>query len=233
MEIQEHMMKLLLAFSFAIYYIIKPFNTLLADYLFTGLIISLPIAFAFILYRKFKGAKYFLISFWFIYIIGTWLFIIINIISIFQLILIITIGSISLIIFFLLKKEGISIPQFLLKSKIKEIEKFNEIENEIFSNIKILSDIQCKTLLILLDNPERIYSKKEIQKITKATHPRSLREINELEKLGLVEIIKIPRKAKGAPIFHGVKLSKNIINEKEKIKNLIKKRLEELEKSIS
>jgi hypothetical protein len=46
----------------------------------------------------------------------------------------------------------------------------------------------------------------------------------------LIEIIKIPKKAKGAQFFHGVKLSESIINEKGKLIDLIEKRLEELEK---
>ncbi|MEM2416431.1 MAG: hypothetical protein QXF09_06655 [Nitrososphaerota archaeon] len=240
MGITDHIIKISLVsffgiiISYFIYQYLNPINSSIANFFFYGLILTLPITLILIIYEKFKLAKYYFIYAWFIYIIGSWFYIIVNIfttIPLYSLIsAIIIVGSISLIIF--LRKIGISFIQIFQRSKIEEISKYKEIEKEkkFPFDVETLSILQCKILLTLIDS-QRTYSKKELQEYTEATYPTFLKAINELEELGLIEIIKLPRKTKGAPFSHGVKLSKNVINEKEKIRSLIEKRIKELEES--
>jgi DNA-binding transcriptional ArsR family regulator len=235
MGITDHIIKISLTsligfiISYGIYQYLYSINSYFAIFLRDGLILSIPISLIFIIYNKIKLAKYSFISIWFIYIIGKWIDNAINIFvtsPIYSWVsAIIIVGSSSLIIF--LRRKGISFQQIFYKSKI---ENFKELEERISFDIETLSIIQCKILMKLIDS-KKPCPKKELCEYTKATYPTFLKSINELKELGLIEIIELPRKAKGAPIFHAVKLSKNIINEKEKIKNLIEKRLKELEES--
>jgi predicted transcriptional regulator len=241
MGITDHIIKisLILLFgfiiSYGIYQYLYPINSYFADFLFDGLILSIPISLIFIIYKKIKLAKYYFISIWFIYIIGKWINNAINIFitsPIYSWIsAIIIVGSSSLIIF--LRRKGISFQQIFQKSKIenfKELKEEKETDENLNFIIETLSNIECKILLILLTSKKEFFSKKELGEVIKTNYKRILKAINELEKLGLIEIIEIPRKAKGAHVFHGVKLSESIINEKEKLIDLIEKRLEELEK---
>ncbi|MEM2554466.1 MAG: hypothetical protein QXW69_04220 [Nitrososphaerota archaeon] len=238
MGIMKLIIILLFSFSisYAAYYYLYPINPSLAEFFFVGLFLSIPITLILIIYNKFKIAGICFIIIWLIYSIGKGLPIVINAFITTPLyswiFAIIIVGSISLIIF--LRKIGISFTQIFQRSKIEEIESFRElkkeekIEKDLSFIMETLSIVQCKILLILLTSQKSFLSKKELQRIIKTTYKRILKEIDELKDLGLVEIIEIPRKTKGAPFSHGVKASQYLINEKEKAINLIKKRIEEL-----
>jgi predicted transcriptional regulator len=223
------------AISYGIYQYLYPINPYFAEFLRDGLILSIPISLILIIYNKIKLAKYSFIFIWLIYTIGKWISIAINIFVTSLLYswisAIIIVGLSSLIIF--LKRKGISFQQIFYKSKIeslKELKEEKEIDKNLNFIIETLSNIECKILLILLTSKKEFFSKKELGEVIKTNYKRILKAVNELEKLGLIEIIEIPRKAKGAQFFHGVKLSESIINEKEKLIDLVEKRLEELEK---
>jgi hypothetical protein len=64
--------------------------------------------------------------------------------------------------------------------------------------------------------------------MVKTTYPRTLRAVNGLKELGLVEIFELPRRDKGAPVVHFVKVPKSVIKNEKTVKELLKKRLEEL-----
>lgn len=73
--------------------------------------------------------------------------------------------------------------------------------------IESLNDVQCRILMTLIES-RRQYSKKELHRIVKATYPRTLRAVDGLRELELVEVIELPRRARGAPILHAVKVSR-------------------------
>ncbi|MEM3420484.1 MAG: hypothetical protein QW806_09725 [Nitrososphaerota archaeon] len=245
MGITDHIIKISLVsffgiiISYVVYQYLNPINSYIANFIFYGLILTLPITLILIIYEKFKLAKYYFIFIWFIYIIASLSITIINILITTPLyswiFAIIITGSISLII--ISRKIGISFTQIFQRSKIEEIESLRElkkeekIEKDLSFIMETLSIVQCKILLILLTSQKSFLSKKELQRIIKTTYKKILKEIDELKDLGLIEIIEIPRKTKGAPFSHGVKASQYLINEKEKAINLIKKRIEELEES--
>ncbi|MEM2642477.1 MAG: hypothetical protein QXU42_07895, partial [Thermoproteota archaeon] len=75
------------------------------------------------------------------------------------------------------------------------------------------------------------FSKKELKEIIGATYKRTLKAVDELEELGLVEVRELPRRARGASIIHVVKASPKVLRDRERAVELVKSRLKELEKA--
>ncbi|MBO3833031.1 MAG: hypothetical protein FGF51_06545 [Candidatus Brockarchaeota archaeon] len=147
----------------------------------------------------------------------------------------------------LVRREGISIPwlphgdeeklemeEFEEREKLKEPDELREFDRLKKDGglpvlIESLNDVECKVLLTLLESQEQ-HSKKELQRAVKTTYPRVLRAVNRLSKLGLIEVTELPRRLRGAPVQHAVRLSRSVVENGTHVGELVKKRLMKLEK---
>ncbi|MBO3833131.1 MAG: hypothetical protein FGF51_07105 [Candidatus Brockarchaeota archaeon] len=59
-------------------------------------------------------------------------------------------------------------------------------------------------------------------------YPRILGALDELSKLKLVEVTGLPRRSRGAPVQHAVKASREILENKARVRELVKRRLTRL-----
>lgn len=92
-----------------------------------------------------------------------------------------------------------------------------EGEPDLPSSMEFLDEAHCRILATLLESGKP-YSKKELAKA-----------VDELERLGLVEVKEMPRSARGSSAVHAVKLSRTISSRSELAKEMVRRRMEELE----
>ncbi|MEM3570263.1 MAG: winged helix-turn-helix domain-containing protein [Candidatus Jordarchaeales archaeon] len=103
-----------------------------------------------------------------------------------------------------------------------------EGEPDLPSSMEFLDEAHCRILATLLESGKP-YSKKELAKAVGATYKRVLKAVDELERLGLVEVREVPRSARGSSAVHAVKLSRTISRRSELAKEMVRRRMEELE----
>lgn len=246
----RHLTKLLLAVilglivAYAVYRIVNPFDAFLANFLALGLMISLPFTLPLVFYGKIRWAEYLFTFIWLVYAISIWVYMFVGMSATFLtyfLVSTLAIATGGAIFLVFLRRERVDFFKVFRWNKEKELdeEKIEDLENieeneslertsqEFLLSIGTLNEVQCKILTILLES-KKPYSKKELHKMVKTTYPRTLRAVNGLKELGLVEIFELPRRDKGAPVVHFVKVPKSVIKNEKTVKELLKKRLEEL-----
>ncbi|MGB9895335.1 MAG: hypothetical protein ACP5KW_02870 [Thermoproteota archaeon] len=246
----KHLTKILLAvllgliISYSIYRLVNPFDAFLANFLALGLMISLPFTLPLVFYGKVRWAEYLFTFVWLIYAASVWAYMLVGMSTTFLVYFLVTTLAVGGAIFLvLLRRERVGFFQALRWSKEKEIgdetedlknieenETLERTNQEFLLSIGTLNEVQCKILTTLLES-KKPYSKKELHKIVKTTYPRTLRAINGLRELGLVEIFELPRRDRGAPVVHFVKIPKSVLENEKTVRELLRKRLEELEKN--
>ncbi|MEM3425998.1 MAG: helix-turn-helix domain-containing protein [Thermoproteota archaeon] len=255
----RHLAKLLSALfiglfvSYAVYRALNPLDAFLSNVTGLGLMVSLPFMLILVFYGRLQWAKYFFTLIWVAYLAGMWIYMLVGMSTAFPsyfwipTMALLMGGMIFLAV--VMKRGGISIPWPLHRGegelemegfegeqeKLKEPEgsgEFNRLKGDegLPVLIESLNDVECRILLTLLESREQC-SKKELQKAVKTTYPRVLRAVNQLSKLGLVEVRELPRRARGASVQHAVGVSRSIVENKADVRELVKRRLVKLEKA--
>jgi hypothetical protein len=258
MGVLGHLVKLLSALflglivPYVLYRALSPLDAFLASFLALGLMASLPLVLILVFYGRLQWAKYLFIFIWLAYTAGMWMYMFVSMSAAFPgyfwvpALAILAGGAVFLLVF--LRKREVDFSQLLhrgreeleaeeLDEETGEGEEFKVEEHEPVEGDKglpiligSLNDVQCRILMTLVES-RRQYSKKDLHRIVKATYPRTLRAVDGLKELGLVEVVELPRRAKGAPVLHAVKVSRSIIGEEARVKDLVRKRLMELEEA--
>ncbi|MEM2049575.1 MAG: hypothetical protein QXI87_04255 [Thermoproteota archaeon] len=237
--------------SYAVYRALNPLDAFLSNLIGLGLMVSLPLTLILVFYGRLQWAKYVFTLIWVAYLTGMWIHMLVGMSatlpSYFWIPTVaILIGGI-IFLTVLVKRGEISIPWLHYKNEeklmmeefkegqedLKGLEKPEESghleeDRELPILIESLNDIECKILLTLLESRGQ-YSKKELQQAVKTTYPRVLRAVDELSKIGLVEVNELPRRSRGAPIQHVVKVSMEILENEARVREFVKKRLIRLE----
>ncbi|MEM3390436.1 MAG: hypothetical protein QXI42_11835 [Thermoproteota archaeon] len=258
MGILGHLAKLLAALflglfvSYAAHRALNPLDAFLSNVVGLGLMVSLPFTLILVFYGKLQWAKYFFTFIWVAYLAGMWIYALIGMSTAFPSyfwipILTIIVGGV-IFLAVLVKRGGTSIPWLSRRGgeelKVEEFEKERERSEEPeglgFDRLKrheelpvligSLNDVECRILLTLLESREQ-YSKKELQKAVETTYPRVLRAVNQLSRLGLVDVTELPRRSRGAPVEHVVKASRDVVENEADVKEMVKKRLMRLKKA--
>ncbi|MEM3569957.1 MAG: hypothetical protein QXI20_10530 [Candidatus Jordarchaeales archaeon] len=232
--------------SYTVYRALGLIDALLSSIIGLGLMMSLPFTLIFLFYGRVQWAKYALAFIWAAYLVGIWTYMLVSMVVTLPSYLWIPVmaaflgGIVTLAIW---KRKKLTIPWPLqrdVEPKVKGLEegleereelgRLEEGNKELSTLVESLNEIECKILLMLLES-ERQYSKKELQGAVKATYSRVLRAVDELSRLGLVEVTELPRRTRGAPIQHMVKASEDVLKSGPEAKRLVEKRLVRLEKA--
>jgi len=237
MGVLGHLVRLLSAMflglivPYALYRALSPLDALLASLLTLGLMVSLPLVLMLVFYGRLQSAKYLFIFIWLVYAAGMWIYLLTSISAAFQgcfwvpALAVLAGGAFLLFVF--LRKRGVDFSQLLhrggegleeeFEGKTGEVEELGVEKRAPVEEDKVLpvligslNDVQCRILMTLIES-RRQYSKKELHRLVKATYPRTLRSVEELRELGLVEVIELPRRAKGAPVLHAVRASRSLM----------------------
>ncbi|MEM2087713.1 MAG: winged helix-turn-helix transcriptional regulator [Thermoproteota archaeon] len=241
-----------LIFSYLVYRALVPLDSFLASILFLGFMMTTPFMLILVFYNRLRWGMLFFTAVWLLYASAVWLYMLANFFTaVFPTqawipVSLLVLGGIALFLV-VLRRRGISLPQIFRERKgsleeteeikevveepmerIAELEPQEEGELDLSSSMGLLDEAHCRILITLLEsgNP---YSKKELAKAVGATYKRVLKAVDELEKLGLVEVREVPRSARGSSAVHAVKLSQAVSRRSELAKKMVKRRMEELE----
>jgi hypothetical protein len=256
MSVPGHLVKLLSAvllgviIPYAVYRVLSPLDVFIASFLTMGLMISLPITLLLVFYSRLQWAKYFFAFTWLTCALGIWMYVLASMTAsisgyLWIPVLAVFLGGAALLV---ILRRGVDVSRILNRGReeletieleeAEEPEDFRIEESEQVEDkglpvlIASLNDVQCRILMTLIES-RRQYSKKELHKIVKATYPRTLRAVEGLKELGLVEVVELPRRARGAPVLHAVRVPRSIMREEARVKELVRKRLMELEGELS
>ncbi|MEM2100133.1 MAG: hypothetical protein QXP45_02160 [Thermoproteota archaeon] len=251
-----HLVRLLAAVSlgfvvipYAAYRAIRPVDEFMASIVLLGLVLSLPVSLGLLLYGKLYWSIVSFIVVWLVYLPAMGIYIAFTAFStlfpggaLIPVLIIAVIGAMLLIVF--AKRISITLPELPWRGRggLEETEGFEKEEaGEVFEAgfeefklpeaIEPLDEVECRILMSLLQPEPGELSKKELQETVGATYKRTLKAVEELEELRLVEVRELPRRAKGASIVHMVKASPMVLRDRERAVELVKSRLKELEKA--
>lgn len=253
MGVLKHLVKLLAALflslfaSYAFYRALRPLDVFFSNLIGLGLMMSLPLTLILLFYGRVQWAKYTFAFTWVAYLMGVWAYMFTGMSAVLPSyfwipVIVILVGGIALLAIW--KRKEFGIPWPLEKSTELKMEEFEkepekheasgrlEERRELLTLIDSLSNVECRILLTLLES-ERQYSKKELQSAIKTTYPRVLRAVDELSRLGLVEVTELPRRERGAPVQHVVRASEYVVENEAKVRELIRGRLMKLEEARS
>ncbi|MBO3753257.1 MAG: winged helix-turn-helix transcriptional regulator [Candidatus Brockarchaeota archaeon] len=240
-----------LLFSYVVYRALAPLDSFLASIFSLGFMMSTPFMLILVFYNRLRWGVFFFVAVWLLYASAVWLYMLAGFFTkVFHgqawiPVFILTIGGIafSLVV---LRRRGIGLPQAFQGKRggLKGVEEVQEVVEEPVEGIvelepqeeepdfsrtmELLDEAHCRILATLLESGSP-YSKKELAKAVGATYKRVLKAVEELEKLGLVEVKEAPRSARGSSIVHAVKLSPAVSRKSELAKKMVKRRMEELE----
>jgi len=257
MSVPGHLVKLLSAvllgviIPYAVYRVLSPLDVFIASFLTMGLMISLPITLLLVFYSRLQWAKYLFAFAWLTCALGIWMYVLASMTAsisgyLWIPVLAVFLGGAALLV---ILRRDVDVSQILNRGReglktieleeAEEPEEFRIEEGEHVEEnkglpvlIASLNDVQCRILMTLIES-RRQYSKKELHEIVKATYPRTLRAVEGLKELGLVEVVELPRRARGAPVLHAVRIPRSIMREEARVKELVRKRLMELEGELS
>lgn len=238
-----------LLFSYLVYRALTTLDSFLASILSLGLMMSMPLTLILVFYNRLRWGAFFFVAVWLLYASAVWLYMLAGFFTtVFHgqawiPVFILSIGGIAFLLV-VLRRRGIGLPQVFqgkgesLKG-VKEIQEVAEEpvegvvepepqeEPDFSRTMELLDEAHCRILETLLESGSP-YSKKELAKAIGATYRRVLRAVEELEKLGLVEVKEAPRSARGSSVVHAVKLSPAVSRRSELAKEMVKRRMEEL-----
>ncbi|MEM3648225.1 MAG: winged helix-turn-helix domain-containing protein [Thermoproteota archaeon] len=241
-----------LLFSYLVYRALVPLDGFLASILFLGFMMTMPFTLILVFYSRIRWGMLFFTAVWLLYASAVWLYMLAHFFTaVFPAqawipVSLLILGGIALFLV-VLRRRGIGLPKIFQEGKggLEKTEEIQEVieepmertaelkpqeerELDLSSSMGLLDEAHCRILATLLEsgNP---YSKKELAKAVGATYKRVLKAVDELEKLGLVEVREMPRSARGSSAVHAVKLSQTVSMRSELAEKMVKRRMEELE----
>ncbi|MEM1554889.1 MAG: hypothetical protein QXJ72_08420 [Thermoproteota archaeon] len=253
MGVLGHLVRLLAAVSlgfllipYATYRVIRLVDEFMASIVLLGLVLSLPVSLGLLFYGKLYWSAVSFIVVWLVYLPAMGIYMAFTAFSTFLPggalipVLVAVVGAVLLLVF--VRRTGLTFPELSWRrsrgfEEAEGFEKEGEVVEEGFEEFKLheaiepLDEVECRILMSLLQPEPGEFSKKELKEIIGATYKRTLKAVDELEELGLVEVRELPRRARGASIVHVVKASPKVLRDRERAVELVKSRLKELEKA--